>query len=84
MTTHPSLRPVLTRSNVSTLVEAIRTERDDVLTAPAAASHSENRAYARGLQYAVDKILLMWASAVIAADAARQDIDERIARGDVE
>lgn len=84
MTTHPSLRPVLTRSNVSTLVEAIRTERDDVLTAPAATSHSENRAYARGLQYAVDKILLMWASAVIAADAARQDVDEQIARGEVE
>ncbi|WP_115685963.1 hypothetical protein [Corynebacterium senegalense] len=74
MTTHPSIQPALTRSNVTTLIRFILNERDDVMACPESAGNTDNTGYVRGLQYAVDAITTMWASAVIAADAHAQDL----------
>lgn len=74
MTNHPSFQPALRRANVATLIRFILNERDDIMASDASAEHSENAAYMRGLQYAVDTIMTMWASAVIASDAVEQTI----------
>ncbi|MCT1804397.1 hypothetical protein M3B20_01430 [Corynebacterium sanguinis] len=84
MTTHPSLQPVLRRSNVATLIQFLRNERDDVMAQPGTADHSENAAYVRGLQYAIDTITTMWASAVIASDALEQTIREDLVEDEIE
>ncbi|MBA4506377.1 hypothetical protein, partial [Corynebacterium sanguinis] len=84
MTSHPSLQPVLRRSSVATLVQFLRNERDDVMAQPGTADHSENAAYVRGLQYAIDTITTMWASAVIASDALEQTIREDLVEDEIE
>ena len=71
MTTHPSLQPVLRRSNIAQLLEYLKTERDFFDSE----AHSDAAAYARGVQYGIDAVLSMWAAAVIADKAVALDND---------
>lgn len=80
MTTHPSLQPVLRRSNIVTLLEYLKTERDFF----ASEEHSDAAAYARGVQYGIDAVLTIWASAVIASDALEQTIREDLVEDEIE
>lgn len=84
MNTHPSIQPALRRENVATLIRFILNERDDIMAADASAEHSVNAAYMRGLQYAVDTITTMWASAVIASDAVEQTLREALVEDEIE
>lgn len=67
-THHPSIQPVLHRSDVVTLRQFLRNEQDDVMAANSA-TDAEAAEYVQGIQYALDALETMWRAAVIAAEA---------------
>ena len=79
MTAHPAFQPTLTRGNVATMLRFITNERDDVKAQPGSVNNAEDAAYIMGLEFAENAVKMMWASAVIAADAHAQDLAAALA-----
>lgn len=67
-THHPSIQPVLHRSDVVTLRQFLRNEQDDVMAANSA-TDAEAAEYVAGVQFALDALETMWRAAVIASEA---------------
>lgn len=81
MNTHPALQPRLDRSNVTTMLNYLVAERDearqDADTLRRAADYAlatEQLAYARGLDRAVEVVTGMWDAAVIATAALADEL----------
>lgn len=68
-THHPSIQPVLHRSDVVTLRQFLRNEQDAVMAANSA-TDAEAAEYVAGVQFAIDALETMWRAAVIVSDAS--------------
>lgn len=73
MTTHPSFQPSLRRENITTLLNRLQNLHANYEMTPEflAGFHAAKNE-------AVELLAMMWQAAVIAADAAQQDMTERL------